>query len=56
MRQPCGIELEGALILNEDQVLDGGDVLPGFRLPLQQLFARMPAASGKKASRKRKKA
>jgi Uma2 family endonuclease len=47
---------EDALIINEDQLLDGGDVVPGFRLPLKQLFARMPAVSGKKTSRKRKKA
>lgn len=26
--------------LTKNQVLDGGDVLPGFRLPLKQLFAR----------------
>lgn len=29
----------GARILGESDELDGGDVLPGFRLPLAQLFA-----------------
>src|SRR5262249_23151428 len=28
--------------LTEDQELDGGDVLPGFSVPLRQLFAGMP--------------
>jgi Uma2 family endonuclease len=27
--------------VNKDQTLDGGDVLPGFRLPLKELFARL---------------
>lgn len=36
--------------LNERQTLDGGAVLPGFSLPLAQLFARLPKAKrrGKK--------
>jgi Uma2 family endonuclease len=36
--------------LAESDALDGGDVLPGFRLPLQQLFARLkpPARKDKK--------
>jgi Uma2 family endonuclease len=29
-------------VLAESEVLDGGDVLPGFALPLEQLFARVP--------------
>ncbi len=37
---------------NEQQTLDGGTVLPGFALPLTQLFRRLPGA---KARRKKKK-
>jgi Uma2 family endonuclease len=37
--------------LSEQQTLDGGNVLPGFSLPLAQLFARLPGAK----SRRRKK-
>ena len=29
-----------SILLDTDQTLDGGDVLPGFALPLAQLFAR----------------
>ncbi len=42
---------EHHVILTEADTLDGGPVLPGFKLPLQQLFARLPkqqGASGKK--------
>ncbi|HZV06738.1 MAG TPA: Uma2 family endonuclease [Gemmataceae bacterium] len=39
--------------LSERQTLDGGAVLPGFSLPLAQLFARLPPQS--KVRRKRKK-
>ncbi|WP_439631530.1 Uma2 family endonuclease [Gemmata sp.] len=38
-----------------DGALDGGDVLPGFRLPLAQLFARFPAPTSAKKPSKRKK-
>jgi Uma2 family endonuclease len=38
-----------------DGTLDGGDVLPGFRLPLTQLFARFAAEPAKKAPARRKK-
>jgi Uma2 family endonuclease len=37
--------------LTEEQTLDGGDVLPGFTLPLRKLFARLPRTSDRKASR-----
>ena len=37
---------------NESQTLDGGTVLPGFALPLGQLFRHLPGA---KSRRKRKK-
>lgn len=41
--------------LDETQALGGGKVLPGFTLPLAELFARLPAAARKtRATRKRK--
>ena len=44
-----------AATLDAEQALDGGDVLPGFRLPLAELFARLPAAPHKpRVPRKRK--
>jgi Uma2 family endonuclease len=33
--------------VNRDQALDGGDMLPGFRLPLKELFARLRRKPGK---------
>ena len=30
-----------SVVLHEDQTLDGGEVLPGFSLPLRQLFAEL---------------
>jgi Uma2 family endonuclease len=44
-----------AATFGEGQVLDGGDVLPGFTLPLAQLFARRRAASRRKGSPRKKK-
>jgi Uma2 family endonuclease len=46
-------------VLTEDQTLDGGRVLPGFRLVLKELFAKMSPPSGgrpraSKRPRKRK--
>lgn len=38
----------------EDGVLDGGEVLPGFRLPLATLFAKLERPAGAKKPRKRK--
>jgi Uma2 family endonuclease len=38
-----------------DGTLDGGDVLPGFRLPLATLFARFPAPTAKKPTTKKRK-
>ena len=32
---------EQSVVLKEAQTLDGGDVLPGFRLPLRDLFAEL---------------
>lgn len=34
--------------LTEGQALDGGDVLPGLRLPLREVFARTPKARARK--------
>ncbi|MHB1426007.1 MAG: Uma2 family endonuclease [Gemmataceae bacterium] len=34
--------------LNERQTLDGGVILPGFSLPLAQLFARLPNPKGRR--------
>jgi Uma2 family endonuclease len=33
---------ESRLVISQDQILDGGDVLPGFELNLQELFAELP--------------
>lgn len=44
-----------AATLAESQALDGGDVLPGFTLPLADLFAHLPAAPRKTRSPRKKK-
>ncbi len=41
--------------LDETEALDGGEVLPGFRLPLAELFARLSAAKKTRPSRKKKR-
>jgi Uma2 family endonuclease len=41
-------------VLTEGQTLGGGDVLPGFALPLRNLFAGVPAERGTPAKRKRR--
>jgi Uma2 family endonuclease len=42
--------------LTEGDTLNGGEVLPGFSVPLKQLFVRVPRVkNGKTASKKRKK-
>ncbi len=38
--------------LTEGEALDGGDVLPGLRLPLREVFARTPKARPRKKRRK----
>jgi Uma2 family endonuclease len=38
--------------LRERDTLDGGDVLPGFRLPLVKLFERVPRGPAKKGKKK----
>ena len=40
--------------LSEGQTLDGGDVVPGFRLPLRSLFARMAPPAGRKRNGRKK--
>lgn len=44
-------------IFTEEQTLDGGDVLPGFSLPVRQIFAALPTSgtTAKKSSRRRKR-
>ncbi len=42
-------------VLDESGTLDGGDVLPGFTLPLAELFARFPAPPRKGRSPRKKK-
>jgi Uma2 family endonuclease len=39
-------------VVTEDQTLGGGDVLPGFKLPLRTLFARVP--TGGRSPRRRR--
>jgi Uma2 family endonuclease len=44
-------------ILEETDTLTGGEILPGFKLPLRQLFARLPrAASGRKTANEKQPA
>jgi Uma2 family endonuclease len=38
---------EQATILDESRTLDGGDVLPGFALPLRELFAELDRQGGR---------
>ncbi len=42
--------------LTEQETLDGGAVLPGFTLPVKDLFARLPKDFGRRAAKKGKKA
>jgi Uma2 family endonuclease len=37
--------------VREDEKLDGGNVLPGFKLPMRKLFARLKPARGGKGSK-----
>jgi Uma2 family endonuclease len=37
---------EQCTVVGENDVLDGGDVLPGFQLPLKELFARAERQGG----------
>ena len=46
-----------SVIYAEEQTLDGGDVLPGFSLPVRQIFAALPpiGSAAKTSSRRRKR-
>jgi Uma2 family endonuclease len=44
-----------SILLTEDQVLDGGDVLPGLQLPLREVFARVPRTSARCSGSRGKK-
>jgi Uma2 family endonuclease len=44
-------EPEQSQILKEGQSLEGGDVLPGLRLPIRKVFARLPRRSGRRGKR-----
>jgi Uma2 family endonuclease len=41
-------------VLTEADTLDGGEVLPGFSLPVKRIFERLPATPGKPRRRSRK--
>ena len=45
---------DSKIAIPPDGVLEGGDVLPGFKLPLAKLFAKFPAPPSKKPNRKKK--
>jgi Uma2 family endonuclease len=45
--------VDESTLLTEDQTLDGGDVLPGFTLPLSRLFAKVRLPRPKPPRRKR---
>jgi Uma2 family endonuclease len=40
--------------LTEEQTLEGGDLLPGFQLPLRRLFARVEKSPRRKGSRRKR--
>jgi Uma2 family endonuclease len=44
-----------SVTINEDESLDGGDVLPGFRLPLRRVFKLLMPLPSRKANGRRKK-
>lgn len=46
-----------SVVLKQEQTLDGGDVLPGFSLPVKQIFVALPPneTGAKKPSRRRKR-
>jgi Uma2 family endonuclease len=46
---------ESCVVLDESQTLDGGEVLPGFTLPLEKLFARVPRDEPKPSPARPKK-
>lgn len=42
-------------LLTEGQTLEGGDVLPGLKIPLRQLFARVPRTLGRRPAHGKRK-
>jgi Uma2 family endonuclease len=46
---------DASTVFTEDQTLDGGDVLPGLRLPVRDVFIRVPRSAGKSARKKKQK-
>lgn len=44
---------ESCVTLEESQTLTGGDVLPGYKLPLKRLFADVPRPRAQKQERKK---
>jgi Uma2 family endonuclease len=42
-----------SVTLTEKDSLDGGSVLPGFTMPVKELFARLPKDFGRKSKKKR---
>jgi Uma2 family endonuclease len=46
---------DDSLTLTEKDSLDGGDVLPGLRLPVKEVFARVKKPGGRKNGHPRRK-
>jgi Uma2 family endonuclease len=46
---------ERATVLKEGDVLDGGDVLSGLKLPLRRVFARVPRTPGRRPTNGKRK-
>ena len=46
---------DDVVTLTEEQTLDGGDLLPGFRLPLREIFVDPPKPAKKAGKRRGKK-
>jgi len=46
---------DAVVTLGESETLDGGDVLPGFRLSLAKLFERVPREPAKKNGKKKQR-
>jgi Uma2 family endonuclease len=42
-------------VYTEEQTLDGGDVLPGLRLAVRDIFARVPRSAGRRAKKPAKR-
>jgi hypothetical protein len=44
---------DAGTVFTEEQTLDGGEVLPGLRLPVREVFARVPRSPSRPAKAKR---